>query len=975
MTPNFALNLSEDGIDLLHRDPAGSGWVKVGTVALDSPSLSDDMHALRDIAVDLEGDGFCTKLILPSQQLLYATVDANTDAQIAEALEERTPYKIDDLIYDTSGTAPQTKVVAVARETLSEARAFLAPYNLNPVGFTAQPDATLFDAEPNLGPIGSRPGFMADKTVIKVVEDYAKPLKKAADEADDETIDGVPVTDETEDQVTKEAAETITEPSERLEPLEASPAEDIPVKDTPLEDTPVENTPKEAKTEVSEEKIESTEKVEASEEVAPKPTEIAPPPSENPPEKPSGFSSRRKQTTDTPILSGERLANLEPRIAVPNPHAKPTLKLSAETPKLVAEKPKVQIDATQTPTDKKPATKPVSKKADAKTASRPAAMAQTDTKKTAAKPRKDPTRNARAAHLIGTKKIPPAVHAKPKLPATRPAGVRAPAGKMPDPIAALAARQAAATPQRSGILVTFMALVAFGVLALGSVMLLRSDPLGWMSSSEPLDLAIDDAVPVVVEQEIVAPAELVDDFAAIPLDTTLPSGEPTTSAQVELAVVEEPESQPVVELAVAEPEAPIEIPRMNAQAAEQAYASSGAWQFVPDLDLRITPKPPAELFLQSLDQQLAFEDPPALPADAAFTPDGVAPVEEMPLAPGLRFALDEQGLVIATPDGALSPDGVLVFAGLPPVAPNPRPGPDTAEVTPELVEVSPEPVETETEIATISPDVTARAEATGSVGGISPAALDSAASLAPDFEGTEPLPGPQSVEQADLPLPPPDAALAAFRPAPRPGDLQQSIERATLGGLTRIELASFRPDPRPLAAQERAEQLRSSSLADIDAINSAVEQAQEVPLAAPAPLDAETSALRAIRPAARPSNLSETAAPPRANTAPDQASTASVRATGPAVRRSSRVEPTGPTTATVARAATDNNALSLGRVALVGVFGTSSDRRALVRLPNGRFKKVTVGDSVDGGRVAAIGEDQLKYVKGGRTLTLAMPQG
>jgi hypothetical protein len=87
------------------------------------------------------------------------------------------------------------------------------------------------------------------------------------------------------------------------------------------------------------------------------------------------------------------------------------------------------------------------------------------------------------------------------------------------------------------------------------------------------------------------------------------------------------------------------------------------------------------------------------------------------------------------------------------------------------------------------------------------------------------------------------------------------------------------------------------------------------------------------------------------------------------------VAPRIPTSASVARQATVSNALNLGEVNLIGVFGTSSDRGALVRLANGRVMRVQVGDRVDGGRVAAIGDRELRYVKGGRNIVLEMPRG
>jgi hypothetical protein len=87
------------------------------------------------------------------------------------------------------------------------------------------------------------------------------------------------------------------------------------------------------------------------------------------------------------------------------------------------------------------------------------------------------------------------------------------------------------------------------------------------------------------------------------------------------------------------------------------------------------------------------------------------------------------------------------------------------------------------------------------------------------------------------------------------------------------------------------------------------------------------------------------------------------------------VTPRIPSSTSVAKAATVKNAINLSRVNLIGVYGKPSSRRALVRLSNGRYKKVKIGDRVDGGRVSAIGEAQLNYTKNGRSVTLKMPKG
>ena len=65
--------------------------------------------------------------------------------------------------------------------------------------------------------------------------------------------------------------------------------------------------------------------------------------------------------------------------------------------------------------------------------------------------------------------------------------------------------------------------------------------------------------------------------------------------------------------------------------------------------------------------------------------------------------------------------------------------------------------------------------------------------------------------------------------------------------------------------------------------------------------------------------------------------------------------------------------MNLHDVSLVGVYGRPNQRRALVRLGNGRFVKVQVGSSLDSGRVTAIGDSVLNYVKRGKTIALQLP--
>ena len=112
--------------------------------------------------------------------------------------------------------------------------------------------------------------------------------------------------------------------------------------------------------------------------------------------------------------------------------------------------------------------------------------------------------------------------------------------------------------------------------------------------------------------------------------------------------------------------------------------------------------------------------------------------------------------------------------------------------------------------------------------------------------------------------------------------------------------------------------------------------------------------------------------------AQSSAPTATADTAGSTVQASATVAapklPSVPTRASVAKEATVKNAINLGKINLIGVYGSSANRRALIRLSSGRYVKVQVGDSVDGGQVAAIGSSEVIYIKRGRKVTLEMPK-
>jgi len=321
-------------------------------------------------------------------------------------------------------------------------------------------------------------------------------------------------------------------------------------------------------------------------------------------------------------------------------------------------------------------------------------------------------------------------------------------------------------------------------------------------------------------------------------------------------------------------------PALTAEEAEARYAATGIWQRSPQPP--DTPRQTTldDLYIASIDGSVQQFDAVALPKAQALRNDRTYLSQPNPAAPGTDFTLDERGLVVATPEGAINPDGIRIFTGPPPVVPPNRTAPPATD---------PEPQQDEQTVAR-------------------------------------------------------DPALEETRPKTRPDGLIENNERAQLAGRTMAELSALRPKPRPetLKAEQEAAQPAATKFAV-----------------------AESTA-----PVNRPRNFSAIVKQTREAQQQRPAETTQVAAVAP---RS--VQPRVPSTANVSRQATVSNAINLRRINLIGVYGKPTSRRALVRLSNGRYQKVQVGDRLDGGQVAAIGESQLRIAKNGRNVVLDMPDG
>jgi hypothetical protein len=422
--------------------------------------------------------------------------------------------------------------------------------------------------------------------------------------------------------------------------------------------------------------------------------------------------------------------------------------------------------------------------------------------------------------------------------------------------------------------------------AIGELATVEAPPGSLLDEAEaPTDAPVADLASeadVVPEDE--AAADGIDIAAAPETEAEPPAGPDAAPAAADVAGASDvTDVANVTDVAEIAPLPPLPLDALpSLEDTEAVYAEYGIWQRPPDRPDLAPIDSLSDLGLSAVDRDVAALDAISLPTPSL---DPSETLRRIPPPPpfGTSPARTAEGLVEATPEGVITPDGVLVTAGTPPVQAIPRP---REAVLP---------------------------------------------ARTPTF----------SIE---------DAILGTFRPEPRPGDLGLATPQEAQPGQPPITRASLSPQPRTLSA-------RPSAAAQASAASLFPQETS--------PEASASAVARSLVPAARPGDMEAIIAnavqPERQE--PTPVIEAAAVAPGPSI----------PSNADVARAATQSNEMRLRQVNLIGVTGTASDRRALVRLPSGRFVRVGVGDRLDGGRVAAIGASTLQYVRGGRTVTLDIP--
>ncbi len=955
MKPSFALNISDTAIGLLHR--TARGWLQVGETTFDTEDLAEALGYLRGSALGLSPGGLTTKLVLPNSQIKYLELDAPgpNDAdrrnQIRAALVGRTPYNVEDLVFDWSGTGARVQVAVVARETLDEAETFAAEHRFNPVSFVGLPLKGDFKGEPWFGPTKLSATVLEKGEKVErdseAVQIAARDLPKSHPGAGKSTT-------ASSDRKADTAAKALADKEKTEKPV-------VDVADAPLP-TPITD---EAAPDVA---------VAVAPSPAPAtwPIDLAPVTEQAPTEAVNGAKAAAPENTlpggatqpadlaKPAVTSAQAFPEIEAAVSdaggLPKddlPPAPSAAIMAAFASRRAGELPGAKSVGSAMPADARdtmaqsappPLSRPI--------VGADTAAVRSDLRQETVKPREDvplvrPTLGKSNTAFVTAPTIPGSRKRK-SAPAdaqnTAQPGSPESRKSLTKPGGTFASSKQRGKPRYLGLILTGLLLVFLALIAAWSSFVTSSNDVpatGAVVASAPatadLDLADPAAADVpAVDDEMLADAQDPAEFDAENLAAADALIDPAADLDV-TATVQPDAVIPETDAAIAALETPAVVPETAPVAAPPEPAPVG---------IAATDAPNAAPLNEAQDEIfLATMDAPPLALDPLALPQPVASIDALPLPQlepppfGTVYQFDADGLIRPTPEGIITPAGVRLIAGKPALVPPARPD------------------------ALIA------------------AALPAATATAIEDAVTALIPGVAAPAADPFPS---DPALADARPRPRPAGLAppatQADDDAALTTLGATRVSSLRPLPRPatiLAAGEAARQ--STAAASLTAQAEQANAVEEAVLAASFQPDANTSplAVRVSRkPAPRPKDMSR---------AVEAAVAAAVRAPEPQVEASDQPEadeepetasaaPAIPTRASVAKQATYVNAINLSKINLIGVYGTKSSRYALIRQSNGRYKKVKVGDSIDGGKVAAINSDEVRYQKSGRMVSLKLPK-
>lgn len=1006
MKPQFALKFTDTSIMLLHR--AAGNWAEVGETPIDTPDLAAAMAKLRDAALKLAPDGFTSELIIPDSQILYTEItptgapDADRSGIIAQALARQTPYRADEIAFDWLESEDSIKVAAVARLTLQEAEDFARQHGFNPARFTAAPDQATFAKAPQFG--------------LTLGTEALVPDGKFTDEVEVSTPDPAP----------QDAAGTIQIPPEPgAEPapakagvLDISETSSLDAADEPsaeialpesvgtMTDAPS-ATPVAVKPEALPQALASLLDQADTSHQPPILEDVTEAPFIHVPQEAAFPEIDRITHTRPDIIEEEVGEEIEPageqEDSVPDPGASPVETLSDDPAN----------DAAAESTDPEPAVESVPETlteseitVDSVQISSPAADliipipadaagppvlppdAIPDSQPAIAIPSRSPAPSGshRKIEVIRDGRI--TDRHKPSGGLARQATEKPLPASFQDPPPLSASRSALSSPAHGTQRET-----AAASTAMRSEMRHETQP---NHAPDPARRAGTTSPPIPVRPRphrrqrhlgIILTAILLVCLAAIGAWSSLylaSSGDQTdtTAARTE-ADPADAAQVPALTDSGRNSDEPVISPLPGGSAAAPPEAAAT----VPLPDEIATPPP------DNPQNRIALRDsglPPALDTPVLPEPDigsDIAPESQMsPPAFGTVYSFDADGLIKPVPEGIPSPDGYMIYAGKPKTIP-----PSRSATAADAAKQQAAP-----ENGATAPDDGGNAAASAPAPAPAPTPAEGAAAPEavsqpdPDLADRRPLARPAALAQPEevttADIPPEPLAKNASANTPRPTARPASI-------MAMAEKAASEDIPAPAAEARPLPNAAASLAAGIVGNASAIAPARAAEPASQSNPAAQTNSAAIAfsqRPAERPrmtasqnvAVASAAVAPqpqiqPRIQPQPQPAASAPAPAAAPAPAPAPTAPasvPRLPANANVAQSATIKKGINLSAVSLIGVYGSDSNRYALIRNKNGRIDKVRIGDNVDGGQVVAITHNELRYQKGRKLQAISLPQ-